>query len=143
MGKQSAALSWRWWNSPVVNDLPYGENASALLWNSYGKSFVICESLFLKLHNCFIYSIWFLRSQSLYKNMHSTAGEVHFKNGCSAFLLSSAFDRFLGFICDSIKEAMERSTELLWLWKALGGRVAYCLGKKKSRLIKIKLKLRQ
>lgn len=63
--------------------------------------------------------------------MHSTAGEVHFKNGCSAFLLSSAFDRFLGFICDSIKEAMERLTELLWLWKALGGRVAYCLGKKK------------
>lgn len=55
VGKQSVALSWRWWNSAVVNDLPYGENASALLWNSYGKSSVICESLFLKLSAQLVY----------------------------------------------------------------------------------------
>lgn len=78
-----------------------------------------------------------LRSWTLYKDIQQL--KVCFKNGCTVFLLFLIFDRF--FFSDNIKVATERSTNDLWLWKALEARVSYCLWK--NQFIKTKLKLRQ
>lgn len=54
------------------------------------------------------------------------------KNGYSPFLLSFIFDKLFS---DNTEVAMERSTKLLWMWKALGGRIDYCLGKKQTNTV--------